>query len=47
MARISSDRADPKGKLFDNVVYKLDRAIPVMFRKDRQCSNMSSNIAFF
>jgi len=34
MASIRSDRADPEGKLFDNVIYELDRTSLVMFRKD-------------
>ena len=34
MTSIRSDRADPEGKLFDNVIYELDRTSLVMFLKD-------------
>src|SRR6185295_12631887 len=34
MSSIRSDRADPEGKLFNNVVHELDRPLLVMLRKD-------------
>jgi hypothetical protein len=34
MAPIRSDRADPERKLFDDVIYELDRTSLVMFPKD-------------
>ena len=35
MTLVGSDRTDPQGILFDNVVHELDRTSLVMFRKDR------------
>jgi len=34
MTPVGSDRADPEGKLFNHIVYELDRTSLIMFWKD-------------
>jgi hypothetical protein len=37
MSSIGSDRADPEGESFHNIVHELDGALLVMFWEDLQC----------